>query len=68
MVSISMYNIFFRFTALLGLGYFILYLYSITVWSAAPQTSLWGGPGARFESGTRFEPGTGDLEAMEPEL
>ena len=27
----------------------MLYLYSITVWSAAPQTTLRGGPGPRFE-------------------
>ena len=52
-------NFFFfsRFTAHLGLGFFILNLYSITVWSAAPQTSLWGGPGPRIK------PGTGDPEA-----
>ena len=48
--------IFFRYTAHLGLGV-LLYLYSITVRSAAPQTTLWGGPGPRIE------PGTGDLEA-----
>ena len=31
--------------------YFIQYfLYSITVWSAAPQTTPWGGPRPRFES------------------
>ena len=24
------------------------YMYSITVWSAAPQTTLWRGPGPRF--------------------
>ena len=45
---------FFRFTAHRGLGFLIHYLYSITVWS---QTTLWWGPGPRFESGT------GDLEA-----
>ena len=33
------------------------YLYSITVWSAAPQTTLWGGPEPRFE------PGPGGQEA-----
>ena len=27
------------------------YLYSITVCSAAPQTTLWGGPEPRFEPG-----------------
>ena len=27
----------------------ILYLYNMTVWSAAPQTTLWGGPRPRFE-------------------
>ena len=35
----------------------ILYLYSSTVWSAAPQTTLWGRPRPRFE------PGMADLEA-----
>ena len=34
------------------------YLYSIKVRYAAPQTTLWGGPGPRFE------PGTGDLETL----
>ena len=37
---------------------FLHYLYSTyysTMRSAAPQTTLWGGPGPRFE------PGTGDL-------
>ena len=29
----------------------LYYLYSITVWSAAPQTTLWGGPEPRFEPG-----------------
>ena len=33
------------------------YFYSITVWSAASQTTLWGGPIPRFE------PGTTSLEA-----
>ena len=33
------------------------YFFSITGWSAAPQTTLRGGPGPGFE------PGTGDLEA-----
>ena len=33
------------------------YLFSITVWSAAPQTTLRGGPWPRFK------PGPGDLEA-----
>ena len=33
------------------------YIHSITVSSAAPQTTLWGGYGPRFEHGT------GDLEA-----
>ena len=28
---------------------FILYLYSFKVWSAAPQTTLWGGPRPRYE-------------------
>ena len=32
-------------------------MYSITVWSAATQITLWGGPGPRFK------PGTVDLEA-----
>ena len=36
----------FYFVFLLG---FIIYLYSITVWSAAPQTTLWVGPGTRVE-------------------
>ena len=45
-----------RYTAHLGLG-LILYLYSITVGSAAPQATLWGGLGPRFKLGT------GDLEA-----
>ena len=35
----------------------LYYSYNITVWSAAPQTTLWGGPGPRFE------PGTGGPEA-----
>ena len=47
---------YFRFTAHIGLG-LILYLYSITVGSAAPQATLWGGLGPRFKLGT------GDLEA-----
>ena len=34
------------------------FLYSITVQSAAPQTTLWGGPPR-----PRFEPRTDDLEA-----
>ena len=29
--------------------FFLYNLYIITVWSAAPQTTLWGGPGPRFE-------------------
>ena len=29
----------------------LYYLYSITVRSAAPQTTLWGGPGPTFEPG-----------------
>ena len=45
-----------RFTAPLGLRILILYLCSITVWSAATQTRA-GRPGPKFE------PGTGDLEA-----
>ena len=32
-------------------GFLLYYLYSITVCSAAPQTTLRGGPGARFEPG-----------------
>ena len=46
-------------TAHRGLWFIFYYCYSITVcvWSAAPQTTLWGGPGPRFE------PGTGCLEA-----
>ena len=35
----------------LFIGVLLYYLYSITVWSAAPQTTLWGGPGPRFEPG-----------------
>ena len=37
--------------------YIIYFLYSITVGSAAPQTTLWEGPMPRFE------PGTSGLEA-----
>ena len=33
------------------LGFKFYYLYSIIVWSAAPKTTLWGGPGPRFEPG-----------------
>ena len=43
---------FLRFTVNRGLGFLIHYLYSIKVWSAAPQTTLWGGPGPRYEPGT----------------
>ena len=41
------------FSSFLKSFYWVLlyYLYSITVWSAAPQTSLWGGPGPRNEPG-----------------
>ena len=39
------------------LRFILNHLYSITVWSAASQTTLWGGPGPRFE------PGTGGPEA-----
>ena len=35
----------------LFMGFLLYYLYSITVWSAAPQTTLWGGPGPRIEPG-----------------
>ena len=42
---------------------FLIY-YSITVWSAAPQTTLWGGP----PPGPRYEPRPGDPEAGTPPL
>ena len=58
-VTIFLRNIFFifRFTAHLGEGIILYCIVCITVWSAAPQTTLWGGPRPRFE------PRTGDLEA-----
>ena len=31
----------------------LYYLYSITVWSAAPQATLWGGPAAGAEIRTQ---------------
>ena len=53
----SLCNFYYFFSAYRVLQFLIHYLYSITVRSAAPQTSLWGGPRPRFE------PGKGDLEA-----
>ena len=47
----------YRFTAHRILGLYYIMYYTITVWSAAPETSLWGVPGPRVE------PGTGDPEA-----
>ena len=41
-------NLFFKIF-FLGFFYFIIQYYSFTMWSAAPQTTLWGGPGPRFE-------------------
>ena len=56
-LSVHLY-IFFFCTVYQGLGfYYFYYFFSITGWSAAPQTTLRGGPGPGFE------PGTGDLEA-----
>ena len=55
------YIFFFRFTAHRDLS-FHTFLYSITRLSAAPQTTLCGGPGPRFE------PSTGDLEVGTPTM
>ena len=64
---VGAHTTYFRFTAHRGLEFFntlviqykvlLLQYYSITVWSAAPQITLWGCPEPRFE------PRTGDLEA-----
>ena len=44
-------DIFFFFFDLFMGVLFLIFLYSITVSSAAPQTTLWGGPGPRFKPG-----------------
>ena len=49
-------NIFLQHTGTWGLLVYYIIFYNILVWSAAPQTPLWRGPGPRFE------PGTGGLE------
>ena len=45
-------------TALWGLEILLYYLYSITVWSAVPQTPLWGGPSPKIEPGWSINVGT----------
>ena len=49
--SIITIYIFFWFTAHLGLGFLKIYLNSIPVRSAAPQTTLCGGPGRESNPG-----------------
>ena len=41
-----------------GVFYVLQYLYGIPVWSAAPQTTLWGGPGTRIDPGRAVYRGT----------
>ena len=47
---IAIYYFFIRFTAHRGLGFNYFILYSITIGPAAPQTALWGGPGAEIRT------------------
>ena len=56
-IIITIISFFSRFSAHLGVEFYILFVQYYSVICRPSQTTLWGGPGPRFE------PGTGDLEA-----